>query len=216
MRTVASRYRDVPASDMQRAYAGLARYYDFIFGPLLGSVRAAGVRALNALPGGDVLEVGVGTGLALSQYREDKRVIGIDLSADMLKKARRRVVRRGLERVEALLRMDAQNMAFRDARFDIVVAMFVASVVPEPRALLKEMRRVAKPGGTLIFVNHFAGTRQTARRRRLDRITEKLGWRGDFRLEDLFDEADLALARRKRLGPFGMFQLVELPQPGGS
>ena len=258
MSTATPRYRDSPASGARKAYARLARYYDFIFGPLLARARLAGVRAVNALPGRDVLEVGVGTGLALPRYHKGKCVTGIDFSMDMLSKARRRVARLRLSQVEAVLEMDAQDMAFGDAQFDIAVAMFVASVVPEPRALLKEMRRVVKPGGTLLFVNHFAAAGAPARRntnprkrglvcargwrggrarnqsliparhlsdrvnelagwyKRLDRVTEKLGWRSGFRLEDIFTEADLATARCRRLGPFGMFQLVELRQPGGS
>ena len=106
-----------------------------------------------------MLEVGVGTGLALPHYDSEKRITGIDLSAEMLARARDRVKVSGLTNVEALLEMDAEQTGFPDGSFDIAVAMFVASVVPHPRKLLLEMRRVVRPGGHILFVNHFAAER---------------------------------------------------------
>src|SRR5208282_3480954 len=101
-------------------------------------------------------EVGVGTGLALPRYRPEKRITGIDLSTEMLAQARKRVAELGLRNVEALRVMDAEATDFADASFDIAVAMFVASVVPHAPQLLAEMRRVVRPGGAILFVNHFA------------------------------------------------------------
>ena len=114
---------------------------------------------VNQLPGRDVLEVGVGTGLALPYYAADRRITGIDLSAEMLAQARKRVADRRSPTSAALREMDAEATDFPDASFDIAVAMFVASVVPHPRALLAEMRRVVRPGGNILFVGHFAPTR---------------------------------------------------------
>ena len=92
--------------------------------------------------------------MALAHYTPDKRITGIDVSADMLAKARARAGK--LCNVQSVLEMDAQATNFSDGQFDISVAMFVASVVPNPRALLAEMRRIVKPGGNIVFVNHFA------------------------------------------------------------
>jgi phosphatidylethanolamine/phosphatidyl-N-methylethanolamine N-methyltransferase len=204
--TIARQFDGLRLEAVRAAYARLATYYDVVFGPLLGPARSAAIHAVNALPGRDVLEVGVGTGLALPKYSLEKRVTGIDVSADMLVKARARAEKLGLVNVQSIQEMDAQATSFSDGQFDIAVAMFVASVVPAPKALLAEMRRIVKPGGTLLFVNHFAsgpGWWQDI----ADALTAKLGWRADFRLEDIFDDADVASVP---LWPMGMFQLVEL------
>jgi phosphatidylethanolamine/phosphatidyl-N-methylethanolamine N-methyltransferase len=159
-----------------------------------------------------VLEVGVGTGLALPLYTAAKRVIGIDLSGDMLKKARERVVSLGLRNVEGLLEMDAQATSFEAGQFDIAVAMFVASVVPDPHALVNELRRVVRPGGKIIFVNHFAQDRGFVARieRAMAPASAKLGWHPDFHLSHIFAPADLATAKITPMRPFGLFRLVEL------
>lgn len=200
------------AEAIRTAYARLAGCYDLVFGPLLRPARLAAIRAANALPGRDVLEVGVGTGLALPGYAPEKRVTGIDMSCDMLAKARQRGA--GLANVAAILEMDAQSMNFANGAFDIAVAMFVASVAPNPRALLAEMRRVVKPGGVLLVVNHFAQAGGPACWRRMSgALTARLGWRADFRLEDILDAAALAGASRVSLWPLGFFQLIALREP---
>ncbi len=132
------------------AYRRWAGIYDLLFGGVSAFGRKEAVAAVNRLPGTDVLEVGVGTGLALPHYRRDKRITGIDLSAAMLERARRRVREERLAHVRDLLEMDAEAMSFPAGSFDIAVAMFVASVVPHPRRLLAEMRRVTRPGGRLV------------------------------------------------------------------
>jgi phosphatidylethanolamine/phosphatidyl-N-methylethanolamine N-methyltransferase len=162
------------------------------------------------LPGRDVLEVGVGTGLALPHYNPDKRITGIDVSSDMLAKARARAA--GLANVLTILEMDAQSTAFADGQFDIAVAMFVASVVPNPRALLAEMRRVVKPGGAMLFVNHFAESDGMPEwwRRATEVVSTKIGWRADFRLRDIFGANELSGASIIPMPPLGFFDLVEL------
>jgi phosphatidylethanolamine/phosphatidyl-N-methylethanolamine N-methyltransferase len=164
------------------------------------------------MPGRNVLEVGVGTGLALPHYNADKRVTGIDLSTDMLNQARRRVARLGLHTVQALQEMDAEATEFADATFDTAVAMFVASVVPNPRRLLAEMRRVVKPGGNILFVNHFAAPRGPRWwiERAMAPASRALGWHPDFAVEALFVPEDLARATFTSVPPFGIFTLARL------
>ncbi len=200
------------AEAVRAAYRRWAAIYDASFGGVSAWGRRAAVAAANALPGRRVLEVGVGTGLALPHYRRDKRVVGIDLSPDMLARARARVAAERLAQVEALHEMDAEATSFADASFDIAVAMFVASVVPHPRRLLAELRRVVRPGGHILFVNHFAaegGLRWWAERA-LAPASRALGWHPDFRFEALLPPADLAAARRQAVPPFGLFTLVAL------
>jgi phosphatidylethanolamine/phosphatidyl-N-methylethanolamine N-methyltransferase len=195
---------------IQEAYARLCKYYDLLFGPLLAPARLAAVQAVNRSAGRDVLEVGVGTGLALPHYGSEKRVTGIDLSADMLVKARARAL--GLSNVQAVLEMDAQSTDFANGQFDIAVAMFVASVVPNPRALLAEMRRVVKPGGTMLLVNHFAEEDGVPEwwRRGTEAVSKRIGWRADFRLRDMFDTDEISEALISPMRPFGFFDLIEL------
>lgn len=135
-----------------RRYAGI---YDTVFGPVLQPGRRALLERLELKPGDRVLEVGVGTGLSLPLYPKSVRITGIDVSSEMLHKARARVARRKLENVDALLEMDAEQMNFPDASFDKVVAMYVVSVVPNPARLLDELHRVCKPDGEVFIVNHF-------------------------------------------------------------
>ncbi len=175
------------AEAVRAAYRRWSRIYDVTFGGVSGFGRRRAVQTVNRLRARRVLEVGVGTGLALPHYAADKRVTGIDLSADMLALARRRVDERGLVNVEALREMDAEATEFPDASFDVAVAMFVASVVPGPRRLLAEMRRVVRPGGHLLFVGHFRAVRGPRWwvERAMAPASRKLGWHPDFAVEDL-------------------------------
>jgi phosphatidylethanolamine/phosphatidyl-N-methylethanolamine N-methyltransferase len=200
------------AAAVRAAYRRWAGTYDATFGGVSAWGRRAVVRAVNALPGTRVLEAGVGTGLALPHYAPGKRVVGIDLSPEMLERARQRVERDGLSHVEALWERDAEATGLPDASFDIAVAMFVASVVPHPRRLLAEMRRVVRPGGHILFVNHFAaeaGPRWWAERL-MAPASRALGWHPDFKLEALLGPQELAIANLTPVHPFGLFTLVEL------
>jgi phosphatidylethanolamine/phosphatidyl-N-methylethanolamine N-methyltransferase len=200
------------ANAVRRAYKRWASTYDGLFGLASRRARAEAIATVNRTPGALVLEVGVGTGLALPHYTVDKRITGIDLSKDMLAQARERASDLGLHNVDALLEMDAQATSFETAQFDIAVAMFVASVVPDPRALVAELRRVVKPGGTILFVNHFAqdGGPVWWCERALAPASSLLGWHPDFRLRHIFTPADLAAAKIRNMPPLGLFRLVEL------
>lgn len=199
---------------VRAAYRRWAGVYDLVFGGVSAIARRRTVRAVNALPGGEVLEVGVGTGLALPLYAPGKRVTGIDLSADMLEHARQRVRRKNLSGVAGLHVMDAEAMGFPDAHFDIAVAMFVASVVPRPLALLDEMCRVVRPGGHLLFVNHFsaeAGPRLWIERA-MAPASRALGWHPDFARSALMGDAVIGEGGWVKMPPGGLFTLLHLPR----
>ena len=140
---------------VKTAYRRYARIYDMVFGAVLQPGRRAVLEALKLKSGDRVLEVGVGTGISLPLYPRDVRITGIDVSSEMLGRARARVERAKLANVEALLEMDAEAMTFPDASFDKVVAMYVVSVVPRPAKLLEELHRVCRPDGEIFVVNHF-------------------------------------------------------------
>ncbi|WP_426956020.1 class I SAM-dependent methyltransferase [Muricoccus radiodurans] len=199
------------AGAVREAYRRWAGVYDTVFGGVSSFGRKRAVAAVNRLPGTRVLEVGVGTGLALPRYRRDKRVVGVDLSREMLEKARERVAAESLTHVEGLVEMDAERMAFHDASFDIAVAMFTASVVPDARRLFAEMSRVVRPGGQLLFVNHFAaqdGLRWWAERS-MAPLARVLGWHPDFALSDLLG-ADAEVVAMEPCPPGGLFTLVQV------
>jgi len=197
---------------VREAYRRWAGFYDPVFGVVSTIARRRAVAAVNRLPGPRVLEVGVGTGLALPHYRPDLQVIGIDLSRDMLEKARGRVAAGRLRHVVGLVEMDAERMAFRDSSFDIAVAMFTASVVPDAPRLFAEMGRVVRPGGSLLFVNHFAaaGGARWWIERSMAPLARVLGWHPDFALSDLMDPATAARATLEPCPPAGIFTLVRV------
>jgi phosphatidylethanolamine/phosphatidyl-N-methylethanolamine N-methyltransferase len=195
------------------AYRRWAGVYDTLFGAVSSVGRRRAVSTVNRLPGRDVLEVGVGTGLALPHYTRDKRITGIDLSTPMLEKARKRTQRDRLHHVLALHEMDAEDTGFPDESFDIAVAMFVASVVPNPSRLLTEMRRVVRPGGNILLINHFAaekGPRWWVERT-MAPASRALGWHPDFAMGAIFGAEDLAKIETQAAPPFGLFTLVRLP-----
>ena len=200
------------ADGVRAAYRRWASVYDLVFGGVSAVGRRRAVELANRMPGSRVLEVGVGTGLALPHYLPMKRITGIDLSAEMLAQARKRVSEAGLKNVEALHEMDAEATDFGDASFDIAVAMFVASVVPHPRALLAEMRRVVRPGGNILFVSHFRaekGPRWWVERA-MAPASRSIGWHPDFAINELFTPEDLVRSLSTPVFPFGIFTLVRL------
>ena len=200
------------AAAIRDAYRRWSGVYDIVFGGVSSFGRKRAAALVNRLPGRTVLEVGVGTGLALPRYTPDKRVTGIDLSTEMLALARRRVAQEGLRNVEALLEMDAEATSFADGQFDTAVAMFVASVVPNPRHLLTELRRVVRPGGDILLVNHFAaeGGPRWWIERAMAPMSRRLGWHPDFAMKALFEDEEITAIESNSVPPFGIFTLVRL------
>lgn len=172
---------------VKAAYRRYANVYDAVFGPVLQPGRKAVIDALGCKPGERVLEVGVGTGLSLPMYPDSVRITGIDLSSEMLERARARVARRRLGNVEGLLEMDAEKMDFADASFDKVVAMYVVSVTDRPAQLLHELQRVCRPGGDIFIVNHVRSDNPLvgAVEKSLARFANQLGFHPDFELKSL-------------------------------
>jgi phosphatidylethanolamine/phosphatidyl-N-methylethanolamine N-methyltransferase len=196
-----------------RAYARWAPIYDVVFGAVFDSGRKASIAAAERI-GGRILDVGVGTGISLSDYSRSNRVVGVDFSEAMLRKALQRVAELKLPHVEALAVMDAQRLGFHDAFFDVVVAQFVITAVPDPEATLDEFARVTKPGGEIILVNHMsaeAGLRWTFDQW-LTPVARRLGWRTEFRWERLAQWAarhgGVRVLERRALAPFQHFTLI--------
>jgi len=194
---------------IQKAYRRYARMYDFYFGALFQPGRRAVIQRMGCRPGDRVLEVGVGTGLSLPLYPDGTHVTGIDISGEMLARARRRQERLGLRNAELHV-MDAEHMTFPDDRFDKVVAMYVASVVPDPVQLVREMRRVCRPGGELCIVNHFHSTLGLVRAAEslAAPLSRLLGFHPDLCLEDFIRQTGLNVIERHPVNLFGYWTLL--------
>jgi phosphatidylethanolamine/phosphatidyl-N-methylethanolamine N-methyltransferase len=146
--------RKVPGSNLtRRRYDRIAPFYDLLEA-LIERLRFASWRArlINRIAGNRVLEVGVGTGKNLPYYPRDIRITAVDISPRMLERAQKRASLLGLE-VE-LVEMDAQSLAFPNHVFDTIVSTFVFCSVPNPVLSLQELRRVCKPSGRLLLLEH--------------------------------------------------------------
>ncbi len=192
---------------VRRAYARWAPVYDTTFGLVSRYGREKTVDFINRRRPGRVLEVGVGTGISLPRYDPDIEVTGIDLSAEMLAKARARVTRRGLANVAALEEMDAAAMAFENDGFDVVVAMHVMTVAPDPERVMHELARVCRLGGEVMVINHFS--RDRGMRGFIEKTASGfaglLGWRPEFPLDAVMGCHELKLLGVQTFGPFGLF-----------
>lgn len=204
-------------TSVERSYARWAPVYDRTFGALTGTGRRRATSLLNGL-GGSVLELGVGTGLALRHYGPGVTVTGVDYSEEMLAKAHSKVAREGLANVAALHRMDARALGFSDNSFDHATAMHVMSVVPEPERVMAEIARVVRPGGTVVIVNHFRRDRGAlALAERLAApLADLLGWHSDFDRGRVLGEPRLRLLDEQSLPPFGTMTLMVLEKDAGA
>lgn len=199
-------------SSIENTYKRYARFYDILFGAVFQPGRKAIINRMNCKSGDRVLEVGVGTGLSLPLYPKDVRITGIDISSDMLALAQVRTVHEQIENVERLSVMDAENMAFDDNSFDKVVAMYVASVVPNPEQLVNEMRRVCKPNGQLVFVNHFHSKNPILKTLEslIAPLSKQLGFRPDFSLEIFLNNTGLTNADVYPVNIFNFSTMLEV------
>lgn len=204
---------DLNHSSVIKTYGRWAPVYDLVFGAVFAEARRMAVRASEEV-GGRVLEVGVGTGISLSYYSSKCRVVGIDISESMLKVARQRIAEERLTHVERLMLMDAEDLAFPDSCFDVVVAQYVVNTVPHPEIALDEFLRVLRPGGELVIVNRVGA--EGGCRRTLEHLFQpmarRLGWRSEFpweRFERWVERSRSGyLIDRRPVPPLGHFSLI--------
>ncbi|HQY44789.1 MAG: methyltransferase domain-containing protein [Tabrizicola sp.] len=201
---------------IQKSYRRWAPVYDLTFGRITQGGRKIAAGHVNA-QGGSVLEVGIGTGLALDFYAPHVRVTGIDVSVEMLREAEIKARKRGLRSLAGLHQMDARQLAFPDASFDHVAAMHVMSVVPEPERVLDEMARVTRPGGSVLIANHFAGRAEgwTFVERLAAPLADLLGWHADFAIDRVLGHPKLRLEETRQVRPFGLMTFLRFRRVEG-
>jgi phosphatidylethanolamine/phosphatidyl-N-methylethanolamine N-methyltransferase len=212
---------DLDKQGVTKAYDRWAPVYDLVFGAVFERGRDAAIAAAERV-GGRILEVGVGTGIALPQYSRDCQLCGVDISEQMLRKAQERVTEFGLTNVEGLWVMDAERLTFPDNSFDVVVAQYVVTTAPNPEATLDEFARVLKPGGEIILVSRVGA--EAGLRRALEHwfapAARKLGWRTEFSFERYAKWAQgtqgIRLIERRAMPPLGHFSLIRFLKEGGA
>jgi phosphatidylethanolamine/phosphatidyl-N-methylethanolamine N-methyltransferase len=220
MKLDGARQLDFDRESVEQAYDRWAPIYDLVFGGVFSKGRDAAIQATNKI-GGRVLEVGVGTGISLPLYAPNVRIFGTDISEAMLKKAKQRVAGSRLKNIEGLAVMDAEKLEFPDNSFDVVMAQYVVTAVPNPEAALDEFARVVRPGGELIILTRVsadAGMRRFIEQK-LQPVVTRLGFRtAEFAWSRytrwLADAKGIELVERRLIPPLGHFSLVRFRKTG--
>lgn len=196
-------------TEIKRIYASYSRIYDFIFKRWFFPRQQHAIQSLKIHPGQRILDVGVGTGFSLPLYPRHAQVIGVDLSSKMLKEAHKKVQHRRLDHV-TLLEMDAAHLAFPDSTFDIVIVAFVISVVPDPIQVLAEIKRVSKPEGQIVIINHFQSQNRLMAQfeKWVSPLCAKIGWRSDLALDYLVQHGNLHIDRKYSLNKVDLWKVI--------
>lgn len=200
---------------VEKVYNRYSSVYDLIFGRVFNSGRERAPQLLDLSPGTRLLEVGVGTGLAIPLLPRNINITGIDLSQKMLNQARKRMDDLEIQNVH-LLKMDATKLMFPDNSFDRVLAAYFISTVPDPVEVISEMKRVCAPGGYLVFLNHFrynvpiVGTLE----KHLSPLFYRIGFRTDLDVNELMKEAGLVIETLEKIDFLGHWRAVRCVNPG--
>lgn len=200
---------------VEKVYNTYSRFYDFIFGPIFHSGREMAPYLLDLRPGMKLLEVGVGTGLSLPTMPRNISITGIDLSEKMLEQAAKRLTKEQLQGHVELIKMDATHLQFPDRSFDRVLAAYFISTVPDPVEVVQEMKRVCKPGGYLVFLNHFRHENPVigGLEKVLSPAFYRLGFRTDLDVHKLMDQCGLEIETLERIDFLGHWKGVRCINP---
>jgi len=168
------------------------------------------INHMNVAPDDLVLDLGIGTGVSLNFYPTDRgRIIGVDLSAGMLREARKKIRERGLLTAN-VFQANALQLPFADDTFDHVFISHVITVVSDPYVLVREAQRVCKPGARIVIVNHFQSTNRFIGmvEKWLCPLCTKLGWRSDLALQDLIRRTGVEIDYRYKLESIDLWETV--------
>jgi len=199
---------------VEKVYNRYSSIYDVVFGKVFHSGREMAPALLDLFPGAQLLEVGVGTGLSFPLLPRNIRITAVDLSQKMLDRAKKRARDLALRNID-LIKMDATSLNFPDHSFDRVLAAYFVSTVPNPVKVVLEMKRVCKPGGLLVFMNHFqSDNRITAPfEKAVSPLFYRLGFRTDLNLNRLMDKCGLEIETKEKVGFLGNWTAVRCIVP---
>jgi phosphatidylethanolamine/phosphatidyl-N-methylethanolamine N-methyltransferase len=202
-------YSDMSAKHLEQVYDSYAKIYDVVFGRTLQSGREMEPELLDVFPGAAVLEAGVGTGLSLTYWNKNIDITAIDLSQKMLDQAQKRIRKRGMDNVR-LMKMDATQLEFPDNSFDRVLAAYFISAVPNPVQVVLEMKRVCRPGGYLVFLNHFQSDNRAIGflEKVVSPLFYRLGFRTDLNLRELMKATGLRVETLRKVDFLGHWKAV--------
>ena len=187
-----------------------AKVYDhFFWGDIVTRRTSRAIERMEIAPDERVLDIGVGTGLTLPAYPKHARVVGIDLSEGMLRKAQKRTLEENMKHVRLALG-NALELPFDDDQFDHVLASHVITVVSDPVKLIEEIRRVARPGAQVVIINHFRSSNRLVARieKWVSPICQWLGWKSDVCLQELISKTGLEIEYRYKLDHVDLFETV--------
>jgi len=192
-----------------KLYAEFAPLYDKVFGKIFFSRLRHVIEALDIPRGAKVLEVGAGTGTSFPAYPRHCEVTGIDLAPDMLARAQEKILENGWAHLK-IMEMNALDLKFPDNSFDYVMAFHVVTVVPDPIRMIQEAKRVCKPGGKIVIVNHFTSTFPLVGllTEALDPVTRRLGWSTKLRLKPFIEDTQLKVDTIYKLSKLSLYTVL--------
>lgn len=199
---------------VEKLYNRYSSFYDLVFGKVFHSGREVATDFLGLFPGAELLEVGVGTGLSIPALPRSIKIRAVDLSQKMLDRAQERILTLARDDIQ-LIKMDASRLQFEDSSFDRVLAAYFISTVPDPVRVIQEMKRVCRPGGYLVFLNHFRYEFPPLSQleQLLSPLFYRIGFRTDLCLPTLMKECGLEIERLEKVDSLGHWKAVRCVNP---
>ena len=194
-----------------KSYKRVSGFYDYTFGQIFRPGQKKLVSMMECNPTDKVLEIGIGTGTSYKYYPMETEVTGIDISPDMLKKAKKNIRKHNLQNKDVIM-MNGEQLKFEDNSFDKVAGMYVVSVTQNPNLLIKEMKRVCKPNGDIYLVNHFSFETDSKFMKILEKglmpVSKYLGWRPYFPFSEFNAYAKLNVQSISKVNIFDYWGII--------
>ena len=194
-----------------KSYKRVSGFYDYTFGQIFRPGQKKLVSMMECTPTDKVLEIGIGTGTSYKYYPMETEVTGIDISPDMLEKAKKNIIKHNLQNKNVIM-MNGEQLKFEDNSFDKVVGMYVISVTQNPNLLIKEMKRVCKPNGDIYLVNHFSFETDSKFMKILEKglmpVSKYLGWRPYFPFSEFNAYAKLNVQSISKVNIFDYWGII--------